>query len=711
MGGAVLKLLEHTCDDRQFRKSSNAILARKVMASYNSNELWSCVRSLRDAGLTEPDEATQKLKEAAQGNASPKSGGDTSASSTALVVSYEDFFPHAGLQEYQLLQLWDVFSRPTKEGDVCLLNEILTAMAVFCGARLDEKTRFLLCVFDGSHRGLLNVQEILQLVNNVLTVVAKAVGVGMKPKLVKESFIDSLTEDTAIGRTFAITPEDTRWAKRFISLEEMEGFTKPLQKIYESLPFASHPAAKEMRRPPTAQKRTPHGQTKTGFFKKIEDDADGEKQKPKEKQPDVKEPSVVEQPEEVTEKEPFLKATKDEGIQWEKVEHKWVPLCVTMDISQMRNIRRFQMVVSGALGAALQRVHVIQVDTQHQCIGENKDSEGVALIFFAVGGPMNINDTRTANELAVLLCHQISLPHSYLHSSLPSIKLAYNPMQSAKDSALALLEERHEALEKYIRDLEKLVHTVSQQDGAKSEQVRELEDQVSMLMPRQRSPDAISVLTATLSLGLDTPRDLDAAGLGPVVGYTLLSPHSPGFTASAELSSEVRDGDEDTADLLLEREVGSASQITDEEEREVMMTPSMDERKEDDVSQSLVSVARDRTGSPREIESREFLTPASTDAKGGFLAKEIEEFETVQPYFSRPIEKKEVVEVEVQTEAYMVGLSALSASFASFGSDWQDDRTDTPTARTIRSEESVSLSGDSAALVEAMKIIVSGLHE
>jgi len=379
--GATYSLVAKACDPEVFRKSSRAILARRILASWNSNDLWSCYRAVKEAELSD------------------------------AMITEDEVGGILGLRDAQFVQLWEIFSVPTPKGNVVPKKELFTALALFCGARCDDKIRFLLTVFDNSQLGLLSLTELHQMISMAISILGKASGVITKAKQCKEALLNSLTNDTAVGRGYQSSAESA-WSTPYIGLMELEEFFRPLIDNYEELPIASHPTAQE------ASKRSPSlspKKKKIDMFMEEEVVDENMKKKMKEEETVVVSPPVIP----VT---PTLPAVSED----------WAPLCLSMDGILPNKAKNYHKLLVAALGTQPERVAIHHISPP--------------FMYFTVGGPKS--DSRSSENLAFLLHSQLASPFSYLRKQLPSAKLALKPFHE-NDSDL---EQRIAELEKTLNE-------------------------------------------------------------------------------------------------------------------------------------------------------------------------------------------------------------------------------------------------------------------
>lgn len=489
-------MLQKACDPETFRNSSRALLARKILASWNSNDLWSCFRAYKEANL--PENATD-----------------------------EDIVEILGLRDSQLLQLWEIFSVPTAIGDVVPRRELFTALAVFCGARFDDKIRFLLSVFDKSERGLLSCEDLLQLVTVTLQMIGKATGVVYKPKVVKEALIACFVPETPIGAMYLKTAADQRWTLNFIGLHELEVFCTPVMVKYEDMPIASHPSAKE----PTKRQASPKKARKVEFQPVVQEtrqeSAPSEETEDKRQEQEQGQETAAE-----TQKAEVVREAETDVC----VDERWVPLCLTMENLVPKHAEKYQKALANALGTSLQRVAIHHI--------------APPFMYMAVGGPSGRGDKRTGESLAFLIHAQLQSKHSYIRSALPTAKLALNPTQEELDP------ESMQKLEERIQFLESTLSEQTQVSTDKESMIAELKEKLALhershavpriMLPPPAFPSPIVATqstfsgrkwdTATTPAGgpvtdfdsamttpayLATPKQVDAQSEAPELAYEL----------------------------------------------------------------------------------------------------------------------------------------------------------------------------------------------
>eukprot|EP00397_Hematodinium_sp_SG-2012_P024588 GEMP01025617.1.p1 GENE.GEMP01025617.1~~GEMP01025617.1.p1 ORF type:complete len:542 (+),score=118.89 GEMP01025617.1:50-1675(+) len=451
--GAIHSLLQQACDHERFRDSCRAMLTRRILASWNSNDLWSCYRSYKELEL--PDK-----------------------------VSYEEIVGILGLRDSQLFQLWEIFSIPTPIGDLVTKLEFFTALALFSGASLDDKMRFLLAIFDTSDRGILSLTDLLLLITTTLTMIGKTTGMPFKPKMVKATFIESLRNDTAIGRWYQTMPQDQKWTQKFIGLFELEDFFSPLYATYDDMPISAHPAALD----PSKRRPSPKKVKKKVdllLLKKME--------------PVVTE-CEPEPQEEVVAVEAQIPDIVEDANQEEFQEERWTPLCFMIDAVVPKSAAKYHKAIAGALGANMNRVEIHHF--------------APPFMYFAVGGPTNKTDGRSCDQLAFIVHAQLQSHHSYLRATLPTAKLALNPIaENERSFTLAAANQ----LEERINSLEHALTAQKQANASKEDMLTTLNQRLAVHeraravppihLPPPAFPDPIVETPSTFGGGIKDDRN------------------------------------------------------------------------------------------------------------------------------------------------------------------------------------------------------------
>jgi len=155
-------------------------------------------------------------------------------------VSYEELQQAIKLAEFNLLFIWDLFSQ---QNELINSKELLTVVCVFSSARLEEKGRFLMSLFDDSHTGICTGAEIAQISVAVLGVLAKCSGTVVKAKevvsLVRQDLPGLMPEYKKIvkdvGEEAAFTKE------RLVGHNELDKLLTSLRAAYGETPMSESP--------------------------------------------------------------------------------------------------------------------------------------------------------------------------------------------------------------------------------------------------------------------------------------------------------------------------------------------------------------------------------------------------------------------------------------------------------------------------------------
>mmetsp|Transcript_131601 Transcript_131601/g.281397 ORF Transcript_131601/g.281397 Transcript_131601/m.281397 type:complete len:518 (+) Transcript_131601:91-1644(+) len=164
-------------------------------------------------------------------------------------VNYEELQQIVKLSDFSMLFVWDLFSQQNELMDN---REFLTMICIFSSAKLPEKARFLLALFDESQSGRCTCMEVSQMCAMVLKVVSQCTGVVIKQKEVAKAFKAELPGLLQAYKK-AMEQFGARMAfeaERLVSHSEIDILAGSIQASYETWPLAQLPPEGAERPPP-----------------------------------------------------------------------------------------------------------------------------------------------------------------------------------------------------------------------------------------------------------------------------------------------------------------------------------------------------------------------------------------------------------------------------------------------------------------------------
>lgn len=167
-------------------------------------------------------------------------------------VSYDELLKIVSLEEYQLLFLWEAFS---KQDHLIHARELMTIICIFSSAPLLEKGKFLQTLFDDSKTGLNTASEIVNMFHMVLQVLTKCTGVMIKVKDVRDELKSALPDLLPEVWAEALERNNNKAEvtfnnDRFFGQIELEQILPSIQESYNSLPISGPPPAGACAPPP-----------------------------------------------------------------------------------------------------------------------------------------------------------------------------------------------------------------------------------------------------------------------------------------------------------------------------------------------------------------------------------------------------------------------------------------------------------------------------
>lgn len=156
-------------------------------------------------------------------------------------VGYDELQQLVSAEEFNLLFLWDLFSQQNELMDI---TELLTVVCLFSSARLEEKGKFLLAVFDRSKLGVCTGAEISQLCFVMLGIFSKCIG--MPAAKIKEIAAELKTDLPDLVPAYQeamqlVGSEATFHKERVIHHSDLEQMLQPILSAYDRLPVARPP--------------------------------------------------------------------------------------------------------------------------------------------------------------------------------------------------------------------------------------------------------------------------------------------------------------------------------------------------------------------------------------------------------------------------------------------------------------------------------------
>lgn len=154
-------------------------------------------------------------------------------------VSYEELRQVVMVPEFQLLFIWDLFSH---SNSLIEERDLLTMVCVFSSAKLAEKAKFLLTLFDGSGSGALTTSELNSLCSVVLGVLSRCTGVAVRSRTVATELGHELPRLLQGSLATAVGNGDAA-ADRLIGRTEIERLLPTIEATYQELPISGPPPA------------------------------------------------------------------------------------------------------------------------------------------------------------------------------------------------------------------------------------------------------------------------------------------------------------------------------------------------------------------------------------------------------------------------------------------------------------------------------------
>lgn len=217
---ALSRTVNGTGEGTPWARSERGPQLRKFFGAYTHGDIWAVYRRLRQVDAT-----------------------------NCGYLTFDELQQVIRLAEFQLIFIWDIFSR---QNEFIEVKELLTMLAVFSSARLVEKGRFLMTIFDASQTGMCTGAEVAELCTSVLGVLARCTSCVTKPKEVAADLRDDLIRLLSEYREAAKrgSPESTFNGARVIAHSELEKLLPPIRSKYEELPMAGAPPADSPAPPP-----------------------------------------------------------------------------------------------------------------------------------------------------------------------------------------------------------------------------------------------------------------------------------------------------------------------------------------------------------------------------------------------------------------------------------------------------------------------------
>mmetsp|Transcript_89245 Transcript_89245/g.158238 ORF Transcript_89245/g.158238 Transcript_89245/m.158238 type:complete len:516 (-) Transcript_89245:42-1589(-) len=155
-------------------------------------------------------------------------------------ISYEELAEIVMLPEFNLLFIFDAFSQQNALIDS---RELLVMICMFSSAKLMEKCKLMMTLFDASHSGTLTAHEVSHFANLSLTVLSRCTGVTFKPKelqaALQDEFADLLPEYQAAAERLG--DDHTFKEERIVGQNEMDHILQSIMDLYEGLPLGQDP--------------------------------------------------------------------------------------------------------------------------------------------------------------------------------------------------------------------------------------------------------------------------------------------------------------------------------------------------------------------------------------------------------------------------------------------------------------------------------------
>lgn len=218
MGAGITSLFEDVVPPEGFIKSQRGTTLRKLFGAYTNVDIWAVYRRFRVID-----------------------DGDG-------WLSYDEISQVLSLSEFNLLFVFEIFSQQNELVDS---REMLAVVCVFSSAKLEEKGKFLLTLFDASKTGTCTGSEIALLCCQVLHVLAKCTNSLVKVKQVNSHLQDELADLVPEYQEAAErNSEEAFQSERVIGHIELEKLLATFREAYEMLPVAGGPPAGASPPPP-----------------------------------------------------------------------------------------------------------------------------------------------------------------------------------------------------------------------------------------------------------------------------------------------------------------------------------------------------------------------------------------------------------------------------------------------------------------------------
>eukprot|EP00927_Polykrikos_kofoidii_P075154 TRINITY_DN71227_c0_g1_i1.p1 TRINITY_DN71227_c0_g1~~TRINITY_DN71227_c0_g1_i1.p1 ORF type:complete len:472 (+),score=114.96 TRINITY_DN71227_c0_g1_i1:89-1504(+) len=220
MGAGVSALLPKAVPAEDWEKEARGPTLRRLFGGYTNADVWAVCR---------------KFRQVDDGN---------------NYVSYDELQQIVHMAEFNLLFVFDVMCQQMELIDS---KELLTMICMFSSARLQEKGRFLLALFDESKCGSCTGAEVAVLMNMVFSVFARCTGSVIKPKEVTQGIKKELP--TILTGEYAEAcrqhgKETAFNCERVISQGELDAILETIEQAYQMLPVAGPPPEDSLAPPP-----------------------------------------------------------------------------------------------------------------------------------------------------------------------------------------------------------------------------------------------------------------------------------------------------------------------------------------------------------------------------------------------------------------------------------------------------------------------------
>jgi len=155
-------------------------------------------------------------------------------------VSFEELQEIVMLPEFNLVFIFDSFSQQNALIDA---RELLVMVCLFSSAKLSEKCKLMMTIFDASHSGTLTAQEVLRFASLCLTVLSRCTGATIKHRelksAVQDDFLGLLPEYRAVAERLG--HDVTFKEERIIGQPEMDQIAQSIMDLYDGLPLGQEP--------------------------------------------------------------------------------------------------------------------------------------------------------------------------------------------------------------------------------------------------------------------------------------------------------------------------------------------------------------------------------------------------------------------------------------------------------------------------------------